>query len=146
MKVHIGVDSRSGLIHHASVTSAKVPDADEVPNLLNGDERRFYGDSAYRGKARRKRLREIAPRAKDFAHKRAYRHRPLTEADKATKRRKSRVRAKVEPPFLTLKRLWGLAKVCYRGLAKNAHRALALLAAIDLVKWGKPLTGKACPA
>jgi hypothetical protein len=28
---------------------------------------------------------------------------PLTEADKATNRHKPRVRAKVEPPFLTLK-------------------------------------------
>jgi IS5 family transposase len=123
-----------------------VPDAHEVPKLLCGDERRFYGDSAYRGKARRKRLKEMAPRAKDFTHRRAYRNHPLTEADKATNRRKSRVRAKVEPPFLTFKRLWGFAKVRYRGLAKNAHRAFALLAAINLVKWGKPLTGEVCPA
>jgi IS5 family transposase len=52
----------------------------------------------------------------------------LTEVDKAANRRESRVRAKVEPPFLRLKRLWGFAKVRYRGLAKNAHRAFALLA------------------
>jgi IS5 family transposase len=52
------------------------------------------------------------------------------------------VRAKVEHPFLVLKRLWGFAKVHYRGLAKNANRAFAMLALHNLVKWGKPLTGE----
>jgi IS5 family transposase len=104
MKVHIGVESRRGLIHHAGVTAAKVPDAHEVPKRFNGDERRFYGDGAYRGRARRKRLKEMAPRARNFTHRRAYRKPPLTEANKATNRREVRVRAKVEPPFLTLKR------------------------------------------
>jgi len=145
MKVHIGVDSQSGLIHSASVTAANVHDRHEVPNLLHGNETRFYGDSAYRGKEQRERLRQLAPRAKDFTNKRAYRNAPLTEADKMTNRRKSSVRSKVEHPFLTLKRLWGFAKVRYRGLAKNANRAFAMLAMINLVKWGRPLTGGVRP-
>ena len=146
MKVHIGVDSQSGLIHSASVTAANVHDRHEVPNLLHGNETRFYGDSAYRGKEQRERLRQLAPQAKDFTNKRAYRNAPLTEADKMTNRRKSSVRSKVEHPFLTLKRLWGFAKVRYRGLAKNANRAFAMLAMINLVKWGRPLTGAVRPA
>ena len=146
MKLHIGADSKTGLVHSASVTAANVHDSHEVPNLLHGKETRFYGDSAYRGKAQRERLRELAPKAKDFTHKRAYKNRPLTEADKATNRRKSRVRSKVEHPFLTLKRLWGFAKVRYRGLAKNANRAFAMLAMINLNKWGRPLTGEVRPA
>ena len=36
------------------------------------------------------------------------------------------MRARVEHPFLRLKRLFGYAKVRYRGLAKNTER-LALL-------------------
>jgi IS5 family transposase len=51
----------------------------------------------------------------------------------------------VEHPFLVLKRLWGFAKVRYRGLAKNANRALAMLALANLVKWGRPLTGEVRP-
>ena len=39
---------------------------------------------------------------------------------------KASVRAKVERPFLRLKRLFGYGKVRYRGLAKNLER-LALL-------------------
>ena len=146
MKLHIGVDSQSGLVHSASVTAGNVHDSQELPNLLRGDETRLYGDSAYRGEKQRERLRQIAPRARDFTHKRAYRNRPLSAADRQTNRRKSSVRAKVEHPFLTLKRLWGFAKVRYRGLAKNANRAFAMLALINLNKWGRPLVGEVRPA
>jgi IS5 family transposase len=51
----------------------------------------------------------------------------------------------VEYPFLVLKRLWGFAKMRYRGLAKNANRAFAMLALVNLVKRGRPLTGEGCP-
>jgi IS5 family transposase len=146
MKVHIGADSQTGLIHSASVTAANVHDSREVPNLLHGDETRFYGDCAYRGREQRERLKELAPRAKDFTNKRAYRNAPLTDADKATNRRKSSIRSKVEHPFLILKRLWGFAKVRYRGLAKNANRAFAMLAAINILKHGRSLTGEVRPA
>ena len=146
MKLHIGADSKTGLVHSASVTAANVHDSHEVPNLLHGKETRLYGDSAYRGKAQRERLKTIAPKANDFTNKRAYKNRPLTEADKATNRRKSSVRSKVEHPFLTLKRLWGFAKVRYRGLAKNANRAFAMLAMLNISKWGRPFTGVVRPA
>ena len=146
MKLHIGADSKTGLVHSASVTAANVHDSNQVPNLLHGGETRLYGDSAYRGKAQRERLKVIAPKAKDFTNKRAYKNRPLTEADKATNRRKSSVRSKVEHPFLTLKRFWGFAKVRYRGLAKNANRAFAMLAMLNINKWGRPLTGEVRPA
>jgi IS5 family transposase len=152
MKLHIGADSQTGLIHSASVTAANVHDLNpyldshEVPNLLHGEETRFYGDSAYRGKQQRERLKDIAPQAKDFTNKRAYKNRPLTEADKEANRRKSSVRSKVEHPFLTLKRLWGFAKVRYRGLAKNANRAFAMLAMLNVSKWGRPMMGEVRPA
>jgi IS5 family transposase len=142
MKVHVGADSKTGLIHSASITAANVHDSHEVPNLLHGDETRFYGDSAYRGKAQRERLKSLAPKAKDFTNKRAYKNAPLSDADKETNRRKSGVRAKVEHPFLTLKRLWGFTKVRYRGLAKNANRVFAMLAMLNICKWGRPLTGE----
>ena len=145
MKLHIGVDSQTGLAHSASVTAANVHDSQELPNLLRGGETRLYGDSAYRGAKHREQLKAIAPNARDFTNKRAHRHRPLTHADRQANRRKSSIRAKVEHPFLTLKCLWGFAKTRYRGLAKNANRAYAMLAMINLVKWGVPLTGQVRP-
>ena len=146
MKLHIGADSQTGLVHSASVTAGNVHDSHELPNLLHGKETRLYGDSAYRGEKQRERLKDIAPKAKDFTNKRAYKNRPLTDADKETNRRKSSVRSKIEHPFLTLKRLWGFAKVRYRGLAKNANRAFAMLAMLNLLKWGRPLRGELRPA
>ena len=125
MKLHIGTDSQTGLVHSASVTAANVHDSHQVPKLLHGEETRFYGDSAYRGKEQRERLKAIAPKAKDFTNKRAYRNSPLTDADKATNRRKSSVRSKVEHPFLTLKRLWGFAKVRYRVSTRITYRSKA---------------------
>lgn len=144
MKVHIGVDSKSGLAHSASVTPANVHDSRELPNLLHGHETRLYGDSAYIGQ--KDVLKVIAPKAKDFTNKRASRNRPLTDADKETNRRKSQVRAKVEHPFRPLKSIYGFAKARYRGLVKNANRAFALLALINLDKWGRPLAGVVRPA
>ena len=40
---------------------------------------------------------------------------------------KASIRAKVEHPFLDVKRLWGYAKVRYRGLTKNTERLALLL-------------------
>ena len=144
MKVHIGVDSKTGLAHSATVTSANVHDSQELPNLLHGKETRLYGDSAYTGQ--KEALKKIAPKARDFTNKRASRNTPLTDADKETNRRKSQVRAKVEHPFRPLKSIYGFAKVRYRGLMKNANRAFAMLALINLDKWGLPLTGQVRPA
>ena len=86
------------MVHSASVTAANVHDSHEVANLLHGKETRLNGDCAYRGKAQREQLRELAPKAKDFTNKRAYKNRLLTEADKATNRRKSSIRSKVSLP------------------------------------------------
>ena len=144
MKVHIGVDSKSGLVHSASVTPANVHDSQELPRLLHGAETRVYGDSAYAGK--KAAIREAAPNAKDFTQKRAHRHKPLSAADRESNRRKSQVRAKVEHPFRPFKNLYGFAKVRYRGLVKNANRAFALLALINIERWGLALAGEVRPA
>lgn len=99
----------------------------------------MYGASAYRNQE--KVLKQIAPKAKDVTNQRAYRNRPLSEADKLSNRRKSSVRAKVEHVFRPLKTLWGFAKARYRGLQKNANRAFAMLAMVNMYKWDRLLTG-----
>ena len=87
MKVHIGVDSQTGLIHSASVTPGNVHDNQKLPDLLHCDETRLYGDSAYRGQNQRKLLRVIAPTARNFTNERADRNRPLTDTEKETNRK-----------------------------------------------------------
>jgi IS5 family transposase len=46
----------------------------------------------------------------------------VDEVERGKNRTKSKVRAKVEHPFLVIKRVFGFAKVRYRGLAKNTQR------------------------
>ena len=119
MKAHIGVDSRTKLIHSVTATAANVHDSQVLPDLLHGQETRVWGDSAYSG--HRDVIQCHAPRAKSFIQAKAHRHRPLNEVECARNRTKSKVRAKVEHVFLVMKRIFGWAKVRYRGLAKNAH-------------------------
>jgi transposase, IS5 family len=139
MKLHIGVDSQSGLIHAAQTTAANVHDSQMLPQLLHGAETRLYGDSAYRGQ--KEAIRQAAPLARDFTNERAKRNQALTEQQKRKNRNKSAVRAKVEHPFLVLKRLWGNSKTRYKGLAKNAHRLVTMCALFNIRHYGAPLTG-----
>jgi IS5 family transposase len=76
MKLHIGVDSKTKLIHAMATTAANVHDAQVLSELLHGDETRVYGDQAYRGQ--REVIREHAPKAKDFTNRR-YRHRGMVD-------------------------------------------------------------------
>jgi IS5 family transposase len=64
MKGHLGVDSRSKLIHAVVATPANAADSTVLPDLLHGRETRVWGDQAYRGQ--RGVIRQHAPKAQDF--------------------------------------------------------------------------------
>ena len=119
MKAHIGVDSRTKLIHSVAATAANLHDSQVLPKLLHGQETRVWGDAAYSGQ--RDVIRHHAPGAQSFIQTKAHCHRPLSEMERARNRTKSKVRAKVEHVFLVIKRIFGWSKVQYRGLAKNTH-------------------------
>jgi transposase, IS5 family len=77
-------------------------------------------------------IRQHAPKAQDFVNRR-YRHRGVVdEIERAKNRTKSKVRAKVEHSIGVIKRVFGFAKVRYRGLKKNAHRLLVTCALANL--------------
>jgi IS5 family transposase len=120
MKAHIGVDSKTKLIHTILASAANVADALALPHLLHGKETRVWGDQAYRGQNAA--MRKAAPRARDFTNQRYRWGRRVDESIKAVNRTKSRVRAKVEHTIGVIKRVFGFQKVRYRGLAKNLHR------------------------
>lgn len=61
MKAHIGVDSRTTLIHSVATTAANIHDSQVLPQLLHGQETRVWGDAAYSGQ--REVIRHHAPRA-----------------------------------------------------------------------------------
>src|SRR5690242_8048325 len=130
MKAHLGVDSRSKLIHAVAATPANVADSTVLPELLHGQETRVWGDQAYRGQ--RAVIREHAPRARDFTNRRYRHHGVVDEVERRKNRTKSKVRARVEHAIGVIKRMFGFAKVRYRGLQKNTHRLLVTCALANL--------------
>src|SRR6516162_437308 len=130
MKAHLGVDSRSKLIHAVVATPANAADSTVLPDLLHGKETRVWGDQAYRGQ--RAVIRQHAPRAQDFTNRR-YRHRGVVdEAERAKNCTKSKVRVRVEHLIGVMKRVFGFAKVRYRGPKKNTHHLLVTCALANM--------------
>ncbi len=132
MKLHIGVDAETGIVHSLSATSANVHDVTQAHRLLHGGERQVWGDAGYLG---------VQKRAENLgldvdwqvALRPGQRQKlepgcPAAVVEKA----KASIRAKVEHPFLYLKRLFGYARVRYRGLAKNTERMALLLGLFNL--------------
>ncbi|MFZ1765843.1 MAG: IS5 family transposase [Candidatus Nitrotoga sp.] len=131
MKLHIGVDSQSGLAHSAVVTPANVHDKHPLPDLLHGHEQRVYGDSAYA--SQKDLIHSKAPKARDFTNCRTRKAGgEVDEVKRRKNRNKSKIRARVEHVFAVIKRLWGFTKVRYRGLAKNAGRVFTVLALANI--------------
>ena len=98
------------------------------------------GFQRYRKRTRRERfLQEMervvpwkAPQAREFIQEKGGRHGPLSAAQKARNRTRSKVRSKVEHPFQIMKRVFGFTRVRYRGLAKNTHRVHVTCALVNL--------------
>ena len=141
MKAHIGVDAQTGLVHSVATTAANVADVTQVPQLLHGGETRVWGDAGYQGVARRP---EHRGRAMDWqVALRPGQRRRLAPGSAAAQaeQRKASIRAKVEHPFLYVKRHFGYATVRYRGLAKNRNRLYLLFGLANLL-----LAARAAPA
>ena len=105
-------------------------DSEVLPDLLNGDETRVWGDQAYRGQ--REVIREQAPRAKDFTNRRCRHRGVVNDTERAKNKTKSSVRAKVEHAIGVLKRIFGFVKVRYRGLEKNTNLLFVTCALANL--------------
>ena len=113
MKLHVGADSKTKLIHSMTTTAANVHDATVLGQLLHGEETRVYGDQAYRGQ--KAVIRRHAPRARDFTNRR-YRHRGVVdEVERGKNRWKSRIRAKVEHGIGVIKRVFASARFAIGG-------------------------------
>lgn len=130
MKAHPGVDSPTKVIHAVVATAANVHDSHYLPDLLHGEEAKVWGDSAYQGQGEV--IAACAPAAQDMTNRRYRRKGVVDEAERARNKTKSSVRAKVEHPFLIIKRIFGSAKTRYKGLEKNARRLFVTCALANL--------------
>ena len=139
MKLHIGADAQSGLVHSAVGTAANVHDVTVASRLLHGREKRVHGDAGYMGIHKRE-----EHRGRDVEWHIAVRpgRRRAMEASSeelAAEKAKASVRAKVEHPFYWVKAIFGYRKVRYRGIQKNMNRLYLLLGFANLMRSRKLL-------
>ena len=126
MKAHIGVDSETGIVHSMSATAANAHDVTEAHNLLHGCEAVVWGDAGYQGVHKREENLGLEVEWRVAMRPGSRRKLDLGSDEALAEKAKASVRAKVEHPFLRVKRMFGYGKVRYRGLSKNMER-LALL-------------------
>jgi IS5 family transposase len=129
MKLHVGTDTK-GRVHRVVATNAATADITQLGDLLHGEESRVYGDQAYWKEADRQEFEASGVRYR--MNRRPPGRQPLSERWRRINRARSRIRARGEHPFHIVKRLWGFAKVRYRGLAKNLARAQIMFALANL--------------
>src|SRR5580658_10114387 len=108
LKAHIGVDSKTGIVHSVCTSAASVADKHMLPDLLHGEERKVWGDGGYQGQTEA--IRQAAPQAQDMTCRRTKFKNYVDEEAKRKNTTKARVRAKVEHPFRILKRVFGFTK------------------------------------
>lgn len=136
MKAHIGVDTRSGLVHTVVGTAANVSDVTQAQALLHGAETDVFGDAGYQGVEKREENLElpviwhIAMRP---SKRKALKGTPLGELLERIEHTKASIRAKVEHPFHVVKNLFHHRKARYRGLAKNTAQLFSLFGFANLV-------------
>ncbi|MFD2406905.1 IS5 family transposase [Azorhizophilus paspali] len=136
MKAHIGVDAKSGLVHHVVGTAANVADVTQVDKVLHGEETLVSLDAAYIGVEKRPEpagrnvVWQIAARRGTYRKpgKRSLLYRVKRRIEKV----KAQIRARVEHPFRVIKRQFGYVKVRFRGLAKNTAQLMTLFALSNL--------------
>jgi len=129
MKAHIGCDQH-GIVHSLATTDAAASDIGQLPKLLHGQEKELFGDQAYWSEFHRQCAKASGIRYR--VNRRGTSSRPLTEYQKFINRCRSSSRARGEHAFHVVKRLWGFAKVRYRGLAKNTARLYTAFALANL--------------
>ena len=133
MKAHIGVDAGTGYVHAVRVTGANATDLSQVGGLVRPDDQVVYADAGYQG-AHALAGKDGGQGLAGVEFKVAARKSRLPSMpgpDRAIQTRQASVRAKVEHPFLILKRDFGFTKTRYRGLAKNSHHLHVLFASAN---------------
>ena len=136
MKVHIGVDAKSGLVHTLIGTAANVHDVTQVQALLHGDETNVFGDAGYQGVEKREENLEL-PVAWHIAMRPSKRKALLKTTTGELLDRlehvKASIRAKVEHPFHVVKNLFMHRKNRYKGLVKNTAQMFSLFGLANLL-------------
>jgi IS5 family transposase len=143
MKIHIGSDVNSNVIHSATVTSANIADIDEMPKLLREEDEVVFGDAGYTSVSYKQGARALGITWK-VNDKRLPSHTKkkkinLSNKQKKNNKKNSSVRARVEHCFRVIKCQFGYRKTRYKGLKKNREQVMTLLGLANLYMQRKRL-------
>lgn len=133
MKAHAGVDAGTGYVHTVTGTPANVHDLDEAHRLVRPDDEVVYADAGYQGAHKRPEITDDE-HLKTVEWKVAARKgklKTMHPVDRAEQARQAGIRAKVEHPFLIMKRDFNFTKVRYRGIGKNLNFLHVLFASAN---------------
>ncbi|MBK7274803.1 MAG: IS5 family transposase [Actinomycetales bacterium] len=142
MKAHIGVDAGTGYIHAVTATAANVHDLDEACKLVRADDEVVYADAGYQGAANRPEIagdEHLSKVAWQIAARKGV-LKTMAAPDRVAQSRQASVRAKVEHPFLIVKRDFGFTKTRYRGLGKNLNHLHVLFASANYLMRARAVT------
>lgn len=96
-KNHLKCNAKTKLIENYTVTDASVHDSQPLVDLLEKGDGRLHADSAYRSE---KIDEELSRRnIQNYIHQKGYRNRPLTQKQKESNTKRSKIRARVEHIF-----------------------------------------------
>lgn len=118
-KNHVHVDQEHKLIRDYTVTAASVHDSNEFDELvdMSQKDRAIYGDGAYHNQKREALLAEKEMNSKIC--EKGKRNAPLTSEQRASNRRKSKVRARVEHVFGHMEQAMGGIFMRNIGMTRN---------------------------
>ena len=142
MKAHIGVDAGTGYVHTVTATAANVHDLDEAVNLVRAGDEVVYADAGYQGAANRPEIagdEHLSKVAWQIAARKGV-LKTMAAPDRVAQSRQASVRAKVEHPFLIVKRDFGFTKTRYRGLGKNLNHLHVLFASANYLMRARAVT------
>ncbi len=139
MKIHIGTDINSNVIHTATVTAANTADITEMPNLLRADDKVVFGDAGYVSDSYKRGARALGMTLKINDKRKPKKQ--LSSSQKKRNRKNSSVRARVEHCFRVIKCQFGYRKVRYKGLEKNRTQVFMLLGLANLYQLRTRLAG-----
>jgi IS5 family transposase len=142
MKAHVGVDAGAGYVHAVRATAASVHDLDEAANLVRSDDEVVYADAGYQGADKRPEFAadEHLSQLRWRVAARKGRLKTMAGPDRAEQSRQASVRAKVEHPFLIVKRDFGFTKTRYRGIEKNLNHLHMLFASANWLMRARAVT------
>ncbi len=131
-KLHAGVDFGSGIVRRARLTPANINEITVGPEMVAGDEGSVWADKAYVGPRMVGAI--AAAGAKNRVQRRNQKNRRLRPSERRRNVLIGRVRGRIEGVFGALKRSYGLARLRYMSLARNATGVLLTLTGWNLAR------------